>query len=222
MNAYAPEDAKIAYSLVEGIGTRWLVGDGTAWINTLVIGKSLPGLGMRVKIKAYRTGTYNGALLGARDPRFWPWLWYNGMWDNIVGDDNYGATVQANKIYEVEWYASTSGWKSYIDGVLTKEGGHTANTNRNMYMYANNAGSVTYQAEGHIAYVVIDDGTDGSFVETRHFLPMKLGKAWAAEDVSTGVAQAAGTCGMIDLVSGKFFPNANSSGSFTISETPAS
>ena len=29
MNAYAPEDAKIAYSLVEGIGTRWLVGDGT-------------------------------------------------------------------------------------------------------------------------------------------------------------------------------------------------
>ena len=47
-------------------------------------------------------------------------------------------------------------------------------------------------------------------------IPMKLGKAWAAEDVSTGVAQAAGTCGMIDLVSGKFFPNANSSGSFTI------
>jgi hypothetical protein len=50
----------------------------------------------------------------------------------------------------------------------------------------------------------------------QHLIPMKLGKAWAAEDVSTGVAQAAGTCGMIDLVSGKFFPNANSQGSFTI------
>ena len=30
MNAYAPEDAKIAYSLVEGIGVRTMVTDGTA------------------------------------------------------------------------------------------------------------------------------------------------------------------------------------------------
>ena len=35
MNAYAPEDAKIAYSLVEGIGTRWLdMSDGNSWIQT--------------------------------------------------------------------------------------------------------------------------------------------------------------------------------------------
>ena len=31
MNAYAPEDAKIAYSLVEGIGTRWMYNGGTAY-----------------------------------------------------------------------------------------------------------------------------------------------------------------------------------------------
>jgi hypothetical protein len=58
----------------------------------------------------------------------------------------------------------------------------------------------------------IKEGT----TDIRYFAPFKLGKAWAAEDVSTGVAQAAGTCGMIDLVSGKFSPNANSQGSFTI------
>ena len=34
MNAYAPEDAKIAYSLVEGIGTRWIVNEGTSYFNT--------------------------------------------------------------------------------------------------------------------------------------------------------------------------------------------
>ena len=34
MNAYAPEDAKIAYSLVEGIGRRYIYGDGTAYIDT--------------------------------------------------------------------------------------------------------------------------------------------------------------------------------------------
>lgn len=33
MNAYAPEDAKIAYSLVEGIGTRWLLGGPNMHIN---------------------------------------------------------------------------------------------------------------------------------------------------------------------------------------------
>ena len=33
MNAYAPEDAKIAYSLVEGIGTRWIQGNGSAYIS---------------------------------------------------------------------------------------------------------------------------------------------------------------------------------------------
>ena len=34
MNAYAPEDAKIAYSLVEGIGHRYIYGTGTQYINT--------------------------------------------------------------------------------------------------------------------------------------------------------------------------------------------
>lgn len=34
MNAYAPEDAKIAYSLVEGIGTRCIYGDGSGYFTT--------------------------------------------------------------------------------------------------------------------------------------------------------------------------------------------
>ncbi len=40
MNAYAPEDAKIAYSLVEGIGTRYNCNDAThtGWADTGVIG----------------------------------------------------------------------------------------------------------------------------------------------------------------------------------------
>ena len=50
-------------------------------------------------------------------------------------------------------------------------------------------------------------------------IPFKTGKEWAAEDVSTGVAQAAGTCGMIDTLTGTFYPNANTSGSFTIAYT---
>ena len=40
-----------------------------------------------------------------------------------------------------------------------------------------------------------------------------------ADKVSTGVAQAAGACGMIDLFTGIFYPNANSSGSFSIAYT---
>ena len=34
MNAYAPEDAKIAYSLVAGLGIRWVANGGTAYFTT--------------------------------------------------------------------------------------------------------------------------------------------------------------------------------------------
>ena len=81
-----------------------------------------------------------------------------------------------------------------------------------MPLFARKSPGLSQTSNMKCRYEIIKDGNS----EVRHFIPMKLGKAWAAGDVSTGVAQAAGTCGMIDLVSGKFFPNANSSGSFTI------
>ena len=53
MNAYAPEDAKIAYSLVEGIGVRGVVTDGQSYAD---LGWKATG-GMHAFIQAFVTST---------------------------------------------------------------------------------------------------------------------------------------------------------------------
>ena len=59
--------------------------------------------------------------------------------------------------------------------------------------------------------------------DIKHFVPFKLGVARSADQVypSSKGAQAVGTLGMLDLVTGLFHPNANSSGAFSESIDPA-
>ena len=59
MNAYAPEDAKIAYSLVEGIGTRWIHTDGYAWVNSGYVANDNSTFKTRIKNIVHIT-TYGG------------------------------------------------------------------------------------------------------------------------------------------------------------------
>lgn len=64
MNTYAPEDPKIAYSLVEGIGTRWLVGNGTGYFDTGV--KALPATTARCRVRYDSSKSTRMDLFGAR------------------------------------------------------------------------------------------------------------------------------------------------------------
>ena len=61
MNAYAPEDAKIAYSLVEGIGSRYTVGNGTGYFDLGI--KPYTDAGVRLKADFSVTDT-TGRILG--------------------------------------------------------------------------------------------------------------------------------------------------------------
>ena len=61
MNAYAPEDAKIAYSLVEGIGYRGMLATNGAYINTGYI----PAYNDEVHLKAKGTA-YSNWFMGTR------------------------------------------------------------------------------------------------------------------------------------------------------------
>lgn len=196
------EDNDLIVSLV-GVGKeRWLVNASGAYLDTKVLANSLPNLGLHITMRGLRRSTSNGALLAARDPRFWVWLWYSSQWDCCVGSDVYGGSVQANRIYDLEFTANTSGFSCLVDGVKIAGNSSTATTNRTMYMFANNAGSsVTYQADGKIAYCNIQDGSSGEFVDIRKYVPFK---------------QADGTCEMLDLVSLTF---AEKHGAFTIEMT---
>lgn len=72
MNAYAPEDAKIAYSLVDGLGIRAIKSDGSGYLDTGFAEQHLFGIefGMRVdgnvaSWNSYVAGTLDNFTIGS-------------------------------------------------------------------------------------------------------------------------------------------------------------
>ena len=208
MNAYAPEDAKIAYSLVEGIGERWVAGDGYAYIDT----------------------GYKAIADTSMDIQFlWPGS-INTRYASLIECDGGGLEYGVNHWNSFYWnyggYMSFSGiaanTKFYIEtrrNVLTlyKNGSvvttatrpertGTTTTNGTLPLFAwRRSGSVMtdYITNAHIWFLRFYEG------ETllHYYIPFK---------------RTGGECGMIDLITGTFHGNVRGHGSFTISETPAS
>ena len=68
MNAYAPEDAKIAYSLVAGLGIRAIINGAGAWLDTefTATGGMLAYIGMKpVSGKTFEIGSHNTSAQGS-------------------------------------------------------------------------------------------------------------------------------------------------------------
>ena len=214
MNAYAPEDAKIAYSLVEGIGTRWIVGDGTAYIDTGVV-TNAP---LRVISLQKGSTTKFGSVdqRGGSDRTYFAVNHWGMIMGGLYGDGyTYSFTNNLTKV------DLTLGGALYIDDVYKKTfGSPTVSVTKSMPLFAirNNDDNIYANSAGELAKLeVIKEGSD------RNFLPFRLGKARTADQVypSSKGAQAVGTLGMLDLVTGLFHPNANSSGSFSESIDPS-
>lgn len=123
--------------------------------------------------------------------------YYTGSWTTL-----YGNTVQT-EIYTCEWDFNTKKCNVKDKGVY--------NFNYNI---VNVNQKIEFGDAGFVKFKI--DNTNES--RKRDMYPF-ICQARTADKVSTGVAQAAGTCGMIDLLTGIFYPNANSSGSFTIEYT---
>ena len=83
MNAYAPEDAKIAYSLVEGIGTRYLVGNNYSYIDTGVAPDSTTY--MYMKFKVVQTGNAYLNVISYSDKQSNQRAFGLGSWNGIGG-----------------------------------------------------------------------------------------------------------------------------------------
>ena len=204
MNAYAPEDAKIAYSLVEGIGTRWLVGDGTAYINSGWIPKE-SNFEIKTRYKYKRLGT-NMALYANR------WNEGNGLVfmcganyayiqtsTSIQRNVNLGITVGA----DVKMSHTVSAVTTEIGGVTrtSSTGVSTINNAQELWICGKQNGADLF-FDGDLAYWQLLFGT----AEQMNLVPYKKN----------------GAMGMIDLLTGTFYGNANSSGSFSESiESPA-
>ena len=208
MNAYAPEDAKIAYSLVEGIGTRWIRGGNNApYINTGIIPTSFP-LIAKTKIKFHNvssencfSGTYyngdysRGYGFGARSNA--TFLYVNGAYSSF--------SLSKDTEYVLEYGLTSTGWYVKKDGV-TQSGNKDVSyiLNRENYTIAlftaSSNGRYTTQEES-VAYIDIEvNGT------TYKFVPF----------IRNNVL------GMIDMVHGVYYPNSASTGTFTeLIESPS-
>ena len=214
MNAYAPEDAKIAYSLVPTLGViRLLVGSGGAYINSGYQFTTNYGRLKMLFVPPTMSGTMQpcGIYTASADRRTM------GMY---IGTGINGTALQAgskNTIvpnptagvpYEVDFKAAngtviytaggTSGTSTY-NGTIAQAS--------DWYLYAINY-TQKYQVPIGVQYCQLYAGENDEMVI--YYIPF-IRKINGVE-----------TCGMLNLVNGEFKVNAHTSGSFTISETPAS
>ena len=208
------EDPMLVMSLIEGLGTRWLE------VETVgpYISSGITGNGdNRVQLRAYTSSSFalfgNDISDGGKQ-----YCLMNGGWGARYGNGgskqkayNYSGLMDVdfnkNNLYYNDTLLYNFGYENYDNGLYMPIFAKFRNTN---------TGTGGCPIGTKISYVIISRND----ITLRHFVPF-ICQARTADKVSTGVAQAAGTCGMIDLLTGIFYPNANSSGSFTISESPS-
>ena len=210
------EDPMLIMSLVDGLGTRVIRSNNKAYINT----KYIPNSTDDVRLIGYQY-SYNEWLFGTRKDT----------------SDYYSFALNLTSSTTVRAYKFCSGASGEnITSVQSYAGRIDYETNGNMFVLNGNEYTLPTIVETSINAPVflmglnntsgILQGTSGGgvglfYIENKRYLcSFKLGTTRTADQVSTGVAQAPGTCGMIDLLTGIFYPNANNRGYFTIEEYP--
>ena len=206
MNAYATEDPKIAYSLVEGIGTRWIQGDSNAYILTDIIPTNATTSYIKFSCQSsIRSVQWAfGSENSNSGPRFGAWMNSNCTQLNIRFGGN-GVTsgvmitlsgYSEGQVIEIE---RKSDGTVYVDGVSKGTPIYTTAFIYPFTIFGMNYNGVTNDPgpmNGKIYECMLDGHRFVPFIRNNQY-------------------------GMLDLTTGTWKGNANSSGSFTISETPS-
>ena len=210
MNAYAPEDAKIAYSLVPTLGvTRWLNATGAQFIDLGITPQggavTIEFLGKYVQQKS----SYQ-AFIGNENTTNNPWIGivansktlgitYGNGWTR-----QFSATIEPGTNIDLHYYNPMSGTATLTLNGVTSTGTAYAFTavNRTLRIFDNHgsASGVYQPLQGSLAYMKYNEVGNGA----RDLIPF----------IRNGVN------GMIDVLSGTFYQNAGNNG-FTISESPS-
>ena len=189
------EDPLLVCSLVETSKTRWLVGDGVAYINTGV--KSHKDMYFEIDLKYDEVvttsqfnggfGTYSRITIGTRIQGF-----------NI----GYGSLSEDKAKNDMQRHIAIIDGKNkkvYVDGIeydYSSAQFNNANTT-DMTLFArsrHDSGTIDAFCKERVVYAKIDQ---------LHLLPFTRN----------------GENGMLDIISGTFHPNANTAGAFTIALT---
>ena len=191
MNAYAPEDAKIAYSLVAGLGTRYLYGAGNVYVNAGVLTKdfSIFEMGMKVantsqfaNVEGTReTGNTAYSWCRFSGGKIEPWYGF------AVGNVN----IPSNVKFLFTMLAKNGEQKGYIDGELkysnTSSLSYVGGSGLHYFFAMNNTmsgeGSPANYYTGY-AYEVAYKKDDGTYV--KRFVPFKRNGEFEWLDLVTG------------------------------------
>lgn len=193
------EDPMLVMSLIEGLGTRWLIGDGTAYIdmNRIIARDDV----FHIHILS-NTGYQQATIFGSTGSSVGLYI---QNWREKLGVNNSSeySTSSANVEYDI--VCNPTKW--ILDGTTENNYGRARSdspTTSGLFCFMYN-GSFTQIWKGGISVAeCTTTGREFRYVPCKHKV--------------NGVLKA----GMLDLVNLVWYGNANSSGSFTISETPAS
>ena len=217
LNTYAIEDPKIVYSLVEGIGYRGIVTDGYAYINSKIVAQR--DMDFEVEYFSMSTAVATDySIFGARSSSsYFTMQNINGRLRSAVGN----SWVWTNKYFEnnKRYLLKRINNNVYVDGVLIDSSSTLYNPNGlETYFFTMNS----FATSGPELRSVVFALGYCKVANQLHLVPFKLGIPRSASQTSTGTAQAKDTLGMIDLLTGIFYPNAYTSGTFTeLIETPS-
>jgi hypothetical protein len=194
------EDPMLVCSLVETSKTRWLVGDGKANVNT--------GIPRLLKNTYKFSGLVNYANVTDRQLNGAQGYVYFGVVANgyqIAGGGNAvalsGAKADQDIEFEVFFDCPQNKVSALVNGATynaNSVGYSETPANATLWLYSLNDNVLPSICK--IADWSIEVNTD----QVTHFIPMQ---------------RTDGTCGMLDIISGTFYPNANTQGSFTIQIT---
>ena len=192
------EDPMLVMSLIDGLGTRWLVGDGASLIDLGI--KLGTGSKTLAAFKYIVNPVNNKSLLAGvnvQQIHYNQYLYYQyqGTWNST------GMSMAKDTEYEIETSLMQGSQYIKVNGVIKKTttSGGTQEPTTNTCIFS-------YSPEG--------TGTE---------VTCKFAKAWLngelVRDMVPFISQTQGM-GMLDLVNGVFHEN-KGTGSFTISESPA-
>jgi hypothetical protein len=207
ISEFINEDPLLVCSLVETSKTRWLVGDGKACIDTGVdysTMKSSVHFFVKFMLNTSLTGENDfwgkgeggTPTIGFQGTTYFSWATSGSSWNPTTTP----ATLNTPHTYGIKFMLN-KGREADIDGVHysttthNNQFGGSANT---IHFFASTVGRYPIKAMASNGRLTIDEEV------VRDFIPMQ---------------RTDGTCGMLDIISGTFYPNANTSGSFTITIT---
>ena len=196
------EDPMLVCSLVETSKTRWLVGDGVAYIDTDIAPSANCIFEVSMKVNVDATYCSNGCRIAYQNTMFANQVYIgSGQFAGAffdVGANRILTGVMPTKGEGYKYKLDCLNKKAYVNDSEFAVNAFAGSTLPIFLFGTNNNGAMSNGGEQDIDFASIINGED-----QHRYLPYNNGTE----------------SGMLDIISGTFHPNANTSGSFTIQIT---